>query len=480
MAATKIIATIGPSCENEEMIEKLITAGVDVFRFNLKHVNPDWHLEHLKRVRAVAQRMGSSVGILFDLQGPEIRSGVVPNGSYTYENDEEVVITDSWIEGKTKCLILPNPDVRKALAKGMEIDVDEAKLKLEVTAIEKDGTVKTKVIKGGTIGSTKTVVIAGFSDTLLPSLTDRDREYIDIATKEQVQFLALSYIHRPSDVELLREELKKRNCTASIIAKIETVKAIENFDEILKISDGIMVARGDLGIQLPFEQVPYYQKHIIKRCVEVGKPVITATQMLESMITKSSPTRAEISDVANAIYDYTDAVMLAAETASGQFPVVAVETVEKTSLFTEKHLHSPKHFAHEITNTTDTVIHATSELYTQQQQLHTSNVKAFVVLTESGYAARMLARYRHNIPIIALTPHEEVRDKLRLTWGVHAYLFPFVQATGRGHHFTQIDEMLATAKQSGFVKSGDTVIVTHGSDWGVPHHTNVVRIEEIP
>ena len=470
MSATKIIATIGPASESREMIETLIRTGVNIFRFNVKHSDPTWHKEKALLVREVSTSIGVPVGILFDLQGSEIRTGKVA-ADIELHNGQHILLTDK--EGLADSILLPDEAVLKKLEPGQTFSIDDGRIVLKVSSREEHG-VKCEVTQGGLLGSNKSVVIPTITDASSP-LTEQNTRYLDLAKEVGVDFVALSYIRSAQDIQVLKEELEKREMQTTIIAKIETAQAIEHFEEVLAITDGVMVARGDLGVALPVEQVPYYQKHIIRRCIAVGKPVITATQMLESMIINPYPTRAEISDVANAIYDYTDAVMLSAETAAGKYPKESVETLAKTIHFISAHTKPPR-VNYEMRNQTDAITHAAVEFARQEYQ-EIKPPKAFVLLTESGYATRMLGRHRHHLPIIALTRHKHVVNRLLLQWGVTPLYFPFHD--GVESHVTQIDEMLNTVRNAGILASGDPVVMVYGSQWGRPGRNNVIQVEQV-
>ena len=316
--------------------------------------------------------------------------------------------------------------------------------------------------------------------TSLPALLTKDLRGLSLASKYEVDFLALSFVRNKKDIELLKNQAKKLSLSAKILAKIETRQALDNFEEILDSADGIMIARGDLGIEIPFEQVPYYQKKIIKRCAEAGKPVITATQMLESMINNPYPTRAEVSDVANAILDYTDAVMLSQETALGKYPLKAVSVMEKICRYWEKKRLPVSGFAFKLTHQTAAVCYSAYQLW-MSPFCQKENVRAFVVVTKSGMTAHMLSRLRPNLPILALTEDRKLKDRLCLLYGVT----PLLLKDGTGNLYKKrspgdIKKILDYVKKSGYVKKGEKVIVLYAEDWGTIGKTNIVRIQEVP
>jgi len=306
----------------------------------------------------------------------------------------------------------------------------------------------------------------------IPGL-DRAHEWIDMATYGVVDFMALSYIKMPEDVIKLKTEINTRNSKVKIIAKIETAQALSALEEIIHLSDGVMVARGDLGTELPIQEIPYYQKHIIKRSLELGKPVITATEMLESMIHNPQPTRAEVSDVANAMYDATDAVMLSAETAVGHFPVEAVRVMREVATYIDNKRPIPT-YKYEVNNRTDALTIAANNL-AKQKTIESEKISGFVVVSESGDTVRALSRLRPSIPIIAITPHEQVRNQLLLSWGVR----PLVFENPHGSYDEQKHKILDHIKENGIIQGGSHVIMLYGSEAGISGNTNVIRIENI-
>jgi pyruvate kinase len=370
MIGTKIVATVGPASESPEILESLIRAGVNVFRFNLKHNTPEWHSTVMRRLCDISDRIGIPVAVLADIPGRE------------------------------------------------------------------------------------------FLDLWVPRVTEAPVDYV-----------ALSYIRHIDDVRALKDELSNRNSAIQIIGKIETNEALAYVEEIIHEAHGIMVARGDLGVALPIEEVPYYQKRVIKRCLELGKPVITATEMLESMIENEAPTRAEVSDVANAMYDWTDAVMLSAETAIGKHPVEAVEVMRKVAAFTDDKRPVPK-LTYEVKSQTDALTMAANDL-ARQRVIEEQRIKAFVVITTTGQTAKSLARLRPTVPIIAVTPDARVRDQLVLVWGVSTILF----TPAEGEREVRIGHLRETLLSSGVVAEKDHVILIYGAEVGVAGNTNVLRIE---
>lgn len=480
-AFTKIVATIGPASETPEQLHALLKAGVSVFRFNLKHNTPEWHSERINRVRKASQDSGYPVAILLDLQGPEIRTGSLDVRGIMLRPGEQVTIS---FEVKVpevgapalerQGITIQNRIVLEQLKIGDTLLIDDGKIQLKVVRVNPE--IVAEVLEGGKLGSKKSVSIPDMNYDL-PTLVDRDFEFISLAAREDVDFIALSFVRTAKDIEILRQELAKQKVKADIIAKIETGEALKHIPEIIAAADGLMVARGDLGVELPMEQVPYYQKHLIKACLELGKPVITATQMLETMIENPFPTRAEVSDVANAVYDFTDAVMLSGETAMGKHPIKPVEMMQRTAKFIEHHRKFPD-VPYVIESQSQAIMHAVSD-FAMPKAYHQQHIKALVVLTETGYSVKMLARHRPHVPVIALTRHKSVRDKLLLVHGVIPLYFRFTPLDDKQEFVTQITEMIGAVKNAGYVQKGDKILMVYGDHWGVSGNTNVMRIEDV-
>jgi len=468
MKKTKIVATIGPSSDSPKMIEKLIESGVDVFRFNTKHGDVDWHRVRIKLVKKISAKLRQPVAILLDLQGPEIRIGKFPEAEIKLECGETIVFSQEQSSEKT--IIFPNKKVLQSLKKDQIVLIDDGFFKFQV--LENQGKkVLVKVLCAGILGSRKGVNLPG-ADLDLPSIIQADLEKLDMAVKEPVDFVALSFTRSREDIQLLKKEMLKRGVRAKIIAKIENKKSIDNFSQILDEADGIMVARGDLGVEIDLYQIPYWQKKIINQCRELGKPVITATQMLQSMVNCPKPTRAEVSDVANAVYDYTDAVMLSGETANGNYPLEAVQIMNQIVCYTED-----KRGSSDIQAKTDTslkaIVKGAFNLYKGMTAVN-DNVKAFVVLSQTGTTAKMLSRYRPEKPIIAVTESIETRNQLLLTYGVYADFLHFPR--GNIHSLRMIFQDLVKKQ---LLAKGDLVVVIKGKQWKLPDGMSTVSLETI-
>lgn len=468
MSLTKIVATIGPSCEAEEYIEKMIRGGVSVFRFNMKHNNRQWHSTRMARVRKASKKLGIPVAILMDLQGPEIRIGSFKEGQLLLKKGEEIVF--GLKPTKRKTIILNNLKILRSLKANQRVFIDDGCFEFQIIK-SKGGQVLAKTLQAGILKEHKGVNILQ-ATVDLPTLFDRDLENISMAAKNDVDWVALSYVRKAKDILVLRKAMKKQKLNARIIAKIESPQAIDNIDEILETADAVMIARGDLAIEISPEKVPFFQKEIIKECRFIGKPVITATQMLHSMIENPRPTRAEISDVANAVYDGSDALMLSAETAAGKYPFMAVEIMKKTSAFIENK-RKEEIIARKFCNQTDTVVDAAYKLASDFSRCGTPIAK-FVVLTEGGHTARVLSSYRPSIPIIAVTQDKKVRNQLCLSYGVRAVCRCFPEG-----QIYSVGRILRYLKNKGYLKAGERVIITYGKIWGKPGKTNTIKVETI-
>ena len=464
MVRTKIIATIGPACDDRKKIEKLIKAGVNVFRLNVKHNTLDWHKIRLERIRQVAEKLGVPIGVMVDIKGPELRIGKLKKGRIDLKRGETVRL------GPKGQIVFENLSVLRELKKGQRILLDDGRIELEVIEGREDR-VKAKVVAGGPLSSHKGVNLPE-TELMLPTISDQDLEAIRIAKKFQVDFVALSFVREKNDIRILKRVLEKERVNALIIAKIETASAIENFEEILSETDGVMVARGDLGVELPMEEVPFWQKYIINRCLGASKPVITATEMLSSMMENPRPTRAEVSDIANSVYDYSDAVMLSAETAIGKYPVKAVLVMRKTCEFIEGKL-EPKGSDFIVHEQAAAMVLAAFDLVKESEL--SQSFKAFVVLTEEGKTARLLSSLRPKLPVLAITPVKTVQCQLCLSFGVESFYFDYRKdEVGK-----VVKSTIEFLKKKEKLKTGDKIVMIYGDDWRFPGRTNLVRIQEV-
>ncbi len=468
---TKIVCTIGPATESEENLSKLLKAGMNVMRINFSHGDFKEHQAKVDNLRKAMKATGMPAAILQDLGGPKIRTGEfgTESGRVTIKKGQKFILTTEKVVGDENKVHINYPKLPQEAKVGERIMLDDGKKELLVEAI-KGKEIHTKVIAGGELKGRRG---ANFPDTDLSisSITDKDRADLEFGIKNKVDFVALSFVRRPSDVLELRRMLDKAKSKAAIISKIETPQAVADIDKIIELSDGIMVARGDLAVEIPAEEVPLVQKMIIKKCNEAGKPVITATQMLESMIKSPVPTRAEVSDVANAILDGTDAIMLSEETTLGDYPIKAVETMTRVALRVEGDLlhrqllngrmgHAPtvgESVCASVVKTADQV-----------------NAKCIVALTERGYSAHKTARHRSSKPIIVVTPTVETFNKANLLFGC----FPVMI-----ERFKSFDETVAHIKplltKEKIAKKGDVIVLVSGVPFGKVHESNIMMVETL-
>lgn len=471
---TKIIATIGPSSESEEMIERLIEAGVNVFRFNLKHNEILWHKERIQRVKDIAKKMGVAIGTLIDLQGPEIRLTTPNMEDISMKKGDTIVIKKKSQDDESFCLT--NDIVLEYMQKGQTIVVDDGKFHFEVERAGKES-VSLVAHSNGVLKTRKTLNVPGVYFPLA-AITDRDKEALRMFVNSPVDFVALSFVRTAQDVLDLKRFMHRAGFSGRVISKIETRLAIDNMDEIIDVSEGIMVARGDLGVELPIEQVPYYQKMIIKKCLERGFPVITATQMIHSMIDRPYPTRAEISDIANAVFDLTDMVMLSEESAAGQYPLEAVNYMKKTIVFNEKSVmikDSRMLFDFMIADSEEMLCDTAYNLYLQFKKKN-FNFGGFVVFTETGRTARKLSRYRAEAPIFVFASNEKVRDGLTVNYGVVPLLQPTIFKKGQPVRLDDMKKATEFLKKRGFFDENKYYILLYGDNWMVEGKVSTVKV----
>lgn len=416
MRKTKIVCTIGPSSESLENTKKLIMAGMNVARLNFSHGDFDEHGGRIKAIRQACEELNKTVAILLDTKGPEIRTGKLEVEPIELVQDEYITLTTEEILGTKERLSITYADLPNDVEPGSTILIDDGLIGL--TVVEVQGTeIKCRIVNGGTIKSKKGVNVPGVAISL-PGITEKDANDIVFGIEQGIDFIAASFVRKASDVLEIRELLEKHNAGhIQIISKIENQQGVDNLDEILEVSDGLMVARGDLGVEIPAEEVPLVQKRMIEKCNVAGKPVITATQMLDSMQRNPRPTRAEASDVANAIFDGTDAIMLSGETAAGKYPVESVLTMSRIAEKAESALPYQELYLKQRVAQQTTVTEAISQSVALSAQ--DLNAKAIITSTESGHTARMVSKYRPEAPIIAVTTEDRTSRRLALAWGLH-------------------------------------------------------------
>lgn len=466
---TRIVATIGPASESVPMLEKLINSGLNVARMNFSHGDHKEHTARLENIRTAMKRTKKDIAILQDLGGVKIRIGDFEANQIVLKKGAKFNISTKSCAGNEQCVFVNYKKLPREIEIGQEILLDDGTKRLVVTN-KTETEIETKVVVGGMIRSRRGVNVPG-ARLSCSALTPKDKhDAIEFGIKNGVDFIALSFVRTAKDINDLRKILKQKKSEAKIIAKIETPEAIENLDEIIAATDGVMVARGDLAVELPAEDVPHLQKMMIKKCNIVGKPVIVATQMLESMISVPSPTRAEVADVTNAILDGADAVMLSAETAVGSFPLEVVRTMAAIAARTEKIMLGSEIADDEIHKARKVNAVSASAI----QIAKNTGAVAIIALSESGFTARKLSRYRPTQPIIALTPHRQTHLHLQLSFGCNSFViggFETVQRT--------ILETKEFVRKEKFAKKGDRIVIVAGLPFGESGTTNMVIVETI-
>ena len=462
---TKIVCTLGPATNSRETLQSLMEAGLNVARLNFSHGTHDQHAKTVALVRATAAELNRPIAILGDLQGPRIRIGDLAEPRKV-KDGEDIVLVAGENAGPGQ-LPTTYEHLCDDVKVGDRILVDDGLIELVALEVHAP-TVTARVLHGGTIKSHKGMNLPGVSVSA-PSITDKDWADVEFAVAHKLEYLALSFVRRAADIAELREKIPKEML---VVAKIEKDSALENIESIVRASDAVMVARGDLGVELPFEEVPIAQKRIISLCNKLGRPVITATQMLESMITHPRPTRAEASDVANAILDGTDAVMLSAETAAGHYPRLAVEAMSRIILEIEKHPRIGGADDREIMETALSTEHAIAAAATSA--VRSLGAPALIVFTKSGFSARIVASHRPNVPILVLTDQERTYRQLALVWGVIPCLVPHCHT-----YESMVKLALDAVRARDLARSGDRVVVTAGVPFDVPGTTNLMKVETV-
>ncbi len=455
---TKIVCTIGPACNTVEILTKLAEQGMDVCRMNFSHGTHEDHAENIRRIREVSLLTGKPLAILQDLQGPKIRIGKIGDGVEIVAGSEVIFTSEATTDDVTKLIPVTYPNLHEDVKPGQRLLLDDGLLEVQVTKIEGIH-VFCQVIVGGLLKSSKGLNLPE-TETKISAIPDKDREDIEFGVQQGVDFVALSFVRKPEDIQELRELIEaaeqkhnlKSDVSIKIIAKIEKPEAVKNMQAIIDAADGIMVARGDLGIEMPAEKVPLIQKNLIDGCLEAGKPVIVATQMLDSMIRNPRATRAEVSDIANAVVSHTDATMLSGETASGIYPVESVQAMAATIREIEASSMD------DMPATIETADNAQEAMTNMASVLaRTTNARAIVVATRSGASARFVSRYRPQLPIYAVTPSERVIRQLCLSWGIES-----LPVSHDGDYRELVDKSIEAIVEKKLVSKGDMVIVVAG------------------
>ncbi|MBF8250739.1 MAG: pyk [Deltaproteobacteria bacterium] len=469
MRRTKIVATIGPASSSPKIIDELLLAGANVFRLNFSHGTQEEHRAVISDIRGAALRLDLPVAILLDLRGPKIRTGLLEKGSIELKPGQMITITTEEIKGNERVISTTYKELPKDVKPGDRILIDDGLMEVKVKAVSENN-VDCEVVYGGILKESKGMNLPGVNVSA-PSLSKKDMDDLDFGISQGVDYIALSFVRKSADVVELKDYLKKNGADIPVIAKIEKPEALTNLEAILEESDGIMVARGDLGVELSPEEVPMAQKKMIAMANAAGKSVITATQMLESMITNPRPTRAEASDVANAVFDGTDALMLSGETAVGKYPVKAVEMMAKIAVEAEgpalkQQLVKRKK---EVPSSFSQAVAFAS--FAAAGELH---AKAVVVFSQTGSTAKLVSKLRPSTPIVAFTPLEETKRRLSLVWGVQPFCIEF-----GGHTDEMICRGEAAMLNNGLAELGDTIVVVSGTKVGMRGATNMMKIDKI-
>ncbi|GIP39098.1 pyruvate kinase [Paenibacillus sp. J31TS4] len=471
MNRTKLVCTMGPSCDHPDTLKQLMSEGMNVARLNMAHGELEEHSRRIRDIRQAAEETGTPVAVLLDIKGPEIRIGGLKEPAYELVEGERLTLTTEPVEGDGQRIPVSYAEMPQVMKPGQTILLDDGLIELLVEAIDGPD-IHCVIVNGGTIKPRKGVNLPGVRTTL-PGVTERDIRHIRFGVQEGIDFLAVSFVRRAEDILQVRQLLEDLGAPhVGIVSKIENEEGIDEFDAILEASDGIMVARGDLGVEIPVEDVPLLQREMIAKCQAAGKPSIVATHMLESMQSNPRPTRAEVSDVANAVLQGADAVMLSGETAAGRYPVEAVRTmaavVRRAESIADYHHPAPSEAAASPSSITDAIGRSAVAIS------EALGAKAILTPTESGFTARMVSRHRPSAPIIALTPHLPTLRRLTLTWGVVPVL---------SSRATDTDDMLrasaASVVDAGLLQRGELAVVTAGVPVGLAGTTNLIKVERV-
>lgn len=465
---TKIVATVGPACSSYENLLELVKAGVDTFRLNFSHGEHEIHGETISRITYINEKYGTHIGILADLQGPKLRVGKIEDNALELAEGDVVTFVNEKCVGNRERIYMSYQQFPMDVEVGERVLVDDGKLVFEVVETNKKDTVRLKTIFGGTLSSNKGVNLPN-TKISLPSLTEKDERDLEYILTQPVNWIALSFVRTSKDIKDLRKRLAAVNHPAKIIAKVEKPEAIENIDKIIKASNGIMVARGDLGIEVPMEQLPLLQKMIIKKCIQRARPVIVATQMMDSMITNPSPTRAEITDVANAVLDGTDAVMLSAETSVGRHPKKVVEAMNKIIDEAEKH-YSIEH-SRPVPSKKSRTFLSDVVCFNAARTAEEINAKAIIGMTSSGYTAFKVSSFRPKAKVYIFSDQMHMLSTLNLCWGVRCFYYDRFTTTDE-----TIEDVAEILKSNERVNKGEIIVNTGSMPLHRRHRTNMLKI----
>ncbi len=465
---TKIIATFGPACNDKAIMEEMVSAGVDVFRFNMSHGTYDDHLEGINKIREINKEHGLNIAILADLQGPKIRIGQVRDNMEVLENDQMVEITNVPCVSTFKKLYISYDNLPLEVEPGDAILIDDGKVELRVVDTNRKDLINARVVVGGKISNNKGVNLPD-TKTTVPALTDKDRKDLQFAMKHGANWIALSFVRSPKDVHELKEIIGDKNSYMKIMAKIEKPEALLVLDEIITAADGIMIARGDLAVEVPQERMPLIQKDIIVRCIKHARPVVVATQMMDSMIEHPNPTRAEITDVANAVIDGADAVMLSGETSMGKYPARVIQVMEKI-LSNIEHANIIYNKELKADSTSETFI-SDAICYNAARISGDLGARAIVAMTFSGYTGFMLSSYRPKADIYIFTENRDLLNSLSICWGVRAFYYDKFVGTD-----TSIRDVIRILKEQSLIKAGDMVVNMGSMPLAARGRANMVKV----
>ncbi|MEG1863311.1 MAG: pyruvate kinase [Oscillospiraceae bacterium] len=471
MRKTKIVCTLGPATDDPKVLKQLMLEGMNVARFNFSHGNHEDHLDRLKRVKAMRAELGLYVATMLDTKGPEIRIGTFKDGPIQLSEGDKFILTTDACDGTKEKVSVLYKDFPKDVCEGTRVLFADGLVEMIVDKIDGNQVYLT-VLNNGKLSNNKSINLPDVKISM-PFVSEKDRSDIIFGIENEFDFIALSFTRSKEDVLQARKILEEHGCTSMrIIAKLENAEGVKNLDEILEVVDAVMVARGDMGVEINFAEIPRIQKEIVRKCYNSGKPAITATQMLESMIENPRPTRAEVTDIANAIYDGTSAIMLSGETAAGKYPIKAVHTMAAIAEATEQNIDYAQLLKERNYGTnlsvTDAVSHAACVIAMD------IGAKAIVTVTKSGSTARSISKYRPSLPIIGCTDTEKSCRHLALSWGVTPVLMPSVQSTDE-----LIDISIATSKKEKLLEEGDMVVVTAGVPVGVSGSTNILKAQVV-
>ncbi len=468
---TKIIATIGPATSSYEMLKKIIQAGVDVCRINFSHGEHQNHLEVIERVKQINKELDTNICILGDLQGPKLRIGEIDRGFIELKRGEKLILTTEKCIGNKQKIYINYKSLAQDVKPGERVLLDDGKIELKFTEIINSNSVLAQVIVGGLLKSRKGFNLPN-SNLSVPSLTEKDHIDLLFALKHDLDWIGLSFVREAKDILGLRKIINEHNPRTRIVAKIEKPQAVKNFDEILKEADGIMVARGDLGVEMPMQKVPIIQKQIVEKCIIAAKPVIIATQMMESMIENPTPTRAEVNDVANAVLDGADAVMLSAETSVGKYPLKTIQVVEK--ILGEVEINANPYYKGVKPNEASSTFISDEICFTAVRMSEHLNAKTIIGMTHSGYTGIKISSYRPNCDIFVFTHNHDVLRTLNLVWGVRGFYYENEESTDK-----TISDALDFLKNNGYVKKGDIVINCASMPLHQKQRTNTLKVSVV-